>query len=303
MLPKLALPPLNIEQVIQPFTETEVYDWGLRDVHIPLIHRQTLGEDIKIAVIDSGQCEHFETQHAFYKAKNFSSSPTVLDKIGHSTFLSGILAAKKDGIGIVGVAPKAKLYYAKAIDDNSQGDPSALVNAIKWCISEEVDIITISAGMFYDFKPLGEVVGEAYKQNIIITAAVGNTGNRHFDVAYPARYPEVIGVGAYDQKHKVAPFSSRGIHVKFVMPGVNIFSTWLDNQYVRASGSSFSCPMLTGICALILANHRKRKDAKTPCNTPDEMIEHLKKYSIKLDNDPYAAGFGTVDLRNMMRIN
>lgn len=289
------LPQFTIEHVLQTFSE--VYDWGLRDLNIPDIHKKTLGNGIKVAVIDSGKSEHFETINNTVAAKNFSQSPYLTDKNGHSTFCAGIIAAEKNDEGIIGVAPKSKLYFAKAMDDSGAGAPSALVKAVNWAIAQKVDIMSISAGMFFDFKPLRRVIQRAHRKNIIIVAATGNTGTRQYDVAFPARYPEVIGVAAYDKQHKVARFSSRGTNVSFAMPGVDIYSTFLNNQFCKMSGTSMACPIMSGICALILAKHRKAPSS-TPCETPQQMMEHLKKYAKKL-NGQNETGFGNVDLKGI----
>lgn len=289
------LPKHTVERVMQTFGE--VYDWGLRDLNIPDIHKKTLGEGIKIAVIDSGKSTHFETINNTAGAANFSKSPHLTDLNGHSSFVAGIIAAEKNNQGIIGVAPKAKLYFGKAMDDAGIGEPSALVKAINWAIQQKVDIMSISAGMFFDFKPLKKIIKKAHKRNIIICAAVGNTNKRHYDVAFPARYPEVIGVAAYDRRHKVAKFSSRGTNVSFAMPGVNIYSTHLNNQFCKLSGTSMACPIMTGICALILAKHRAGT-VSTPCRTPRQMMEHLKKYAKKL-NGKNETGFGNVDLKGL----
>lgn len=299
---QLTLPTLKPEYVFQAMSE--VYDWGLRDLHIPDIHKETMGEGIVVAVIDSGQSEHFEVVNNILGGKNFSDSPVVVDKNGHATFVSGIIAAEKNNEGVIGIAPKSKIYFIKAMDDAGRGGPAQLVQAVEWAIKQKVDIISISAGMFVDFKPLLESVKKAYNKNIIIVAAAGNTGTRHYDVAYPARYSEVIGVAAYDIKHQIAKFSSRGINVSFAMPGVDIYSTWLDNQFVKNNGTSFSAPMLSGICALILAKHRKLGNkSKTPCDTPKQMLEHLIKYSIDLDGDKESSGFGTIDTKSMFLLD
>lgn len=291
------LPKLEPEFVLQ--TMSEVYDWGLQDLHIPSIHQETLGDGVSICIIDSGASEHFEVQHAIVDCANFSNASNEKDHLGHSTFVSGIIAAMKNDQGIIGVAPKTKIYFAKAMEDSGSGSPSAMVKAVDWAVSRGVDIISISAGMFVDFKPLHDAIKIAYDQNIIIVAAAGNTGSRQYDVAFPARYPEVIGVAAYDNHHQTAPFSSRGINVTCAMPGVDIYSTWLHQQYCRNNGTSFAAPILSGICALILSKHRELgHNSKTPCRTPRQMLEHLQKYAVNLDA-PNATGFGTLDMRSM----
>ncbi len=294
------LPELLPELVVQMMSET--YDWGLRDLHIPNTHKETMGEGIKIGIVDSGRSEHFELAHSISGSRNLTKSASVNDNVGHSTFVSGIIAAEKNHQGIIGVAPKSKIYFAKAIDDSGAGSPSALVRSVGWCISQKVDIISISAGMFHDFKPLRRIIKKAYDNSIIVVAATGNTGKRHFDVAFPARYKEVIGVAAYDKNHRIANFSSRGINVKFSMPGVDIYSTWLKNDYCKMSGTSFACPIMAGICALTLAKHRKNPNNQTPCTNTDQMIEHLKKYSVKL-GESTSGGFGTVDLDALISDN
>ncbi len=298
MLPTIQLPkivPIATMQVM-----SEIYDWGLLDLNIPKIHQKTMGEGIKIAIIDSGKSEHFETINNTASAKNFTQTPSVIDKNGHSSFVAGIIAAEKNNQGIIGVAPKARLYFAKGMDDAGTGQPSTLVNAIDWSINQQVDIISISAGMFFDFKPLHIVIKKAYRNNIIVVAATGNTGTRHYDVAFPARYPEVIGVAAYNKRHQVAKFSSRGMNVTCAMPGVDIYSTYLNNRFVKMNGTSFACPMLSGICALILSKHRQISIPKTPCETPKQMTEHLIKYAIDL-GDKKSLGFGTLDTQSMFR--
>lgn len=294
----VTLPPFTVKEQFQSFSE--VYDWGLQDIHIPEIHKQTLGEGIKIAVIDSGKSEHSEVAEAILGAKNFSDSPLIEDRNGHGTFVSGIIAARQNSDGIIGVAPKAMLYFAKATGDSGSGDPSALVNGIDWAIQQGVDIISISAGMFFDFKPLHQVIKKAYQKNIIVIAAVGNSASRYYDVAFPARYPEVIGVAAYDQRRQVAPFSSRGVNVDFAFPGVNIYSTYLNNGYASMNGTSFSCPLMAGVCALILSKHRQTPTDTTPCETPSQMMEHLKKYAKKLGSQN-ETGFGVVDLEELIK--
>jgi len=278
----------------------EKYDWGLLDLNVPDAHKKTLGENIKICVIDSGKPNHFELDDAIAEYKNFTDGDSVDDKLAHASFVSGILAAKTNDEGIIGVAPKSKLYIAKALNDDGTGDPAFTTNAVAWAIEQKVDLINISAGMFFDFRPLYQQVKRAYDENIIILSATGNTSNRYYDVAYPARYtPECIGVGSYSKNRKYSSFSSTGANVAFSMPGKDIYSCGLNNTFMKSSGSSFSCPIMTGVCALILARHKQVKNPSTPCETPQQMLEHLKKYAVDLgEHNKY--GFGTINLTSAL---
>ncbi|GAF97380.1 unnamed protein product, partial [marine sediment metagenome] len=146
---------------------SEVYDWGMLDLNIPQVHKKTMGENIKVGIVDSGKSEHFETIERTKAAENFSSSEYVQDRLGHSTFCAGVVAAGKNAQGVVGVAPKSELYFAKAMGDSGKGDPAGMVRAVRWLIEQKVDIISISAGLFFNFVPLHTIIKRAYKKNII----------------------------------------------------------------------------------------------------------------------------------------
>lgn len=294
---KIQIPKFEPKWIMQSLSET--YDWGSIDLKIPQVHKDIMGEGVTVAVIDSGEPDHFEVKNNILVSKNFSDARDARDWHGHSTFVSGIIAAEKNDEGIIGVAPKCKLVIAKALDDGGVCAPSSLVKAIYWCIEQKVDIISISAGMFMDFKPLHFAIQAAFQKNITVVAAAGNSGTRHGNIAFPARYPEVIAVAAYDKNRKTASFSSRGVNILVAMPGVDVYSCALNNQFCANSGTSFSAPFLTGICALILAKHKKVYDSSTPCNTPQQLMEHLKKYSVKLGAQN-ETGFGTLDVVNLL---
>lgn len=276
---------------------SEVYDWGLIDLNIPEAHKKTQGEDITIGIVDTGKSTHFETLPNTKNAKNFSPTNSENDSNGHGTVVAGIIAAAKDNQGIIGVAPQAKLICAKAMSDDGTGNPSNMVKAVEWLTEQNVNIISISSGMFFDFKPLYAAIKKAYDKNITVVAAAGNTANNYYDIAFPARYPEVIGVAAYDKKRQVAEFSSRGINVFCAAPGTDVYSTYLRNSYARMSGTSFSCPLISGVVALILSKHKHHK-SKSPCETPAQVMDHLIKYSIKL-GEKRDTGYGAIDLNKM----
>lgn len=279
-----------------------VYNWGLLDLNIPEIHKKEKGLKIKIGVIDSGVPDHKDLVNRIKNYTNVSSSNTHLDKIGHSTFVCGLIAAEYNQKGIVGVAPESSLYIAKALDDNGRGTPAQLKKAVDWCIEQSVDIISVSAGFTADYPPLHDSIKKAFHANVITIAACGNAGKQMDNVYFPARYPEVIGVAAYTKERTVADFSSRGVNVAFAMPGKDLYSTFLNNTFINSSGSSFACPILAGICALILSSHRKREASgisSSPCQNSTQMMEHLIKYSIKLGAKE-ETGFGTIDIESIM---
>jgi subtilisin family serine protease len=94
------------------------------------------------------------------------------------------------------------------------------------------------------------LIKEAVSKGIVVIAAAGNDSHA---VNYPARYDEVIAVAALDESGNLATFTSRDFTVDIVAPGTNIYSTHLNNNYCKMSGTSQSAPFVAGICALIKA--------------------------------------------------
>lgn len=148
-----------------------------------------------------------------------------------------------------------------------------LAAAIKWAHKQGLDIINLSLGARTSLGPLvARAIDEAYK-SVAIIAAVGNAGPSVDTVCYPAKYWNVIGVGAVHRNYEIADFSSRGPknpsayveeNVELVAPGVDILSNKLgagDQDLMPLSGTSMACPIVTGICALL------KQKVKSLCGT------------------------------------
>lgn len=255
---------------------SETADWGLLMAGIPDAHKYSKGKGIRVAVLDTGCPNHLDVTENLDGAFNASLSPTATDKAGHGTHVAGIIAALENGIGVIGIAPEAKIIPIKVLGDNGLSGFDTIERGIRIAMAQSVDIINLSLGS--PIEPpasFHEAVKEAAAKGIFIFAAAGNDAG---NVNWPARYPETIAVGAIDHKGNLATFSSRGPEMHVAGPGVNIYSTYLDNQYAVLSGTSQATPFIAGVAALILSWQRANP-SMPPIKTVQDMLHRLDDLS------------------------
>ncbi|WP_176560068.1 S8 family serine peptidase [Brevibacillus dissolubilis] len=238
-------------------SEAQSTPWGIRAIGADLVQPQKeTGEKIKIAVFDTGIAPHTDLSvtEAVYFGENIS---TTSDDNGHGTHVAGTIAALNNNSGVVGVAPNAELYSVKVLDQNGSGSYSQVIEAIDWAIDQKIDIISMSFGGSTYSQALHEAVQAADNQGILLIAAAGNGGQGEETETYPARYPEVLSVGAINQSYKRAYFSSMGEELDLVAPGSTVLSTTMDGGTGTKSGTSMAAPHVTGAAALIWRADRK----------------------------------------------
>lgn len=264
------------------------------DNRVPEKWCNSFGEDVKVAVIDTGWSDH--------KSLNFSLKASAVgdsgkDKIGHGTHVAGIIAAKDIGIGISGIAPKCQLAGIKAVP----GDWFQLSNALRQARRWGAHVINFSCGT--GDAPTREFLTSldaCYQSGIIVVASAGNSRIAGQNtITYPARCDNVIPVAALTGEMIDAPFSASGSELErgYSMPGVEIASTWLGNNYAKCSGTSTAAPQITGIIALILGKHFKDQGSTPIGQGPSRVegiIQHLD-WACQSLGDPLLFGRGYID--------
>ena len=198
-----------------------------------------------------------------------------IDRQGHGTHVAGIIGAIKNGSGIVGVAPSCKLICIKVLSDNGHGGYASIEQGIQKAMDCGAHIINMSLGA--SVAPpdsLRSKIQEATGRGIIIVAAAGNDSGA---VNYPAKYPEVIAVGAIDENGNLADFSSHGSEISVVAPGVNIYSTYLNNQFAVLRGTSQASPFIAGICALLLSQDMQNNNGQRTILSIQGMLDALNQ--------------------------
>ena len=297
---KTTLPEYTINEELS--TLSQRIDWGLKQLNVPATWSITKGEGITAMVIDTGHPVHPDIGDNAIPGKNCIPGEPIEDENGHHSHCTGIICAKDNGIGMVGVAPEAKSISVKALAKNGSGSYTGLCDALDYAIEMKPDVVSMSLGGPSPNKQMRDRIKKLYEMNIPVVCAAGNSGLG--GVGYPAAYPETIAIAAYDKNGKIARFSSVGDKVEWAAPGVNIYSTYLNNGYASLSGTSMACPFITGVICLMLAKHRKQEKATgmNDCKTVAQIREHLLKYTHDKGavGKDWSWGYGVVDVEKLM---
>ncbi len=201
---------------------------------------------------------------------------------GHGTPVAGLIAAANNGVGMIGVAPGIKIMALRAGTASGYLEEDDVAEAIVYAIDNGAKIINMSFGDVAFSYLLRDVIRYGVERGVIFVASAGNDGNDVFQ--YPAAYDETIAVGATDFQNNLAPFSSYGIKIDLVAPGVDLLSLKIGNNYGPVSGTSFSAPLVSGALALLWSLF--------PGATPDELKGMLTTGAVDLGTPGWDATFG-----------
>lgn len=197
-----------------------------------------------------------------YQTPTQSNNP--IDRMGHGTHVAGTIAAVgNNGIGVIGVAWRAKVMAVKGLDDSGFGLDSTLGPAIIYAANNGAEVISNSWAGQGSSQTISDAISYAYNLGAVIVAAAGNNSDdaRNY---FPANLPQVITVSAWNPNGFLAPFSNWGSKIDVAAPGVDILSlraagtslgTPLTSDYTRADGTSMATPHVSGVAALILSQH------------------------------------------------
>lgn len=226
--------------------------------HIPWnIERVGFGDGTgkTVWVIDSGvDTDHPDLNVDLAKSRSFIYGITsVEDGFGHGTKVSGIIAAKNNGSGMIGVASNATVVALRVFDDAGLGTTARVVSAINYAVTngQPGDVINISLGGGIS-STLDHTVKIAAEKGFRFAIAAGNSGIDCSSTS-PARLdaPNVYTVSAVNTYNQLWESSNFGAPIDFAAPGVNITTTTLRGGIVAGcNGTSFATPHVAGILLL-----------------------------------------------------
>jgi subtilisin len=246
------------------------------------------GTGVGIAVLDTGiDFNHPDlvTNIASSTFKNcVSNIATAQDDNGHGTHVAGMIAAANNSIGVVGVAPEAKLYAVKVLDSTGSGTWSSVICGVDWVTANakalNIKVANMSLGGtgasdnncgLSNSDALHRAICNSAAQGVTYVVAAGNSAvnaTQHVPAAYDDAVITVSALAdsdgqfggfgtstSYGADDTFAKFSNYGTPVDVAAPGVNIYSTWKGGTYNTISGTSMATPHVAGAAALYLKNN------------------------------------------------
>jgi len=293
------------------------------------------GRGVVVAVLDTGVA--YRNWHQFRRSPDLGGTRFVdpydfvagnrfpVDQNGHGTFVASIVAeATNNGIGLTGLAYGASIMPVRVLDAGGLGDESTIARGIRYAATHGAQVINLSL----EFSPdevssatqIPDIVGAINFANQRGVSVVGAAGNDQTDeIAYPARTPKVISVGATTRDRCLADYSNGGAGLDLVAPGggsdaimpadpdchpdrslPSIYQlTLLDPPHWTRFGypggifgTSMSSPEVAAAVALVIASGVLGRHP-----TPDQILQRLEQTAVTLGgskpNPSY--GYGLLD--------
>lgn len=268
--------------------------------------------DVDIAIIDTGlDSDHPDLRidpngvRFYLQVIWIRSDGNWEDDNGHGTHVGGTAAAIDNGLGVVGVAPGARLTAVKVLDKRGSGSLSAVIAGVDWVAAraDRFEVANMSLGGGFS-QALNDAVKNAVNKGVVFVVAAGNSAT-DASTQSPASEPTAITVSAladsngspggggpatsYGADDTFATFSNYGPVIDICAPGVDILSTY-PGGYAIGSGTSMASPHVAGAAALYIAYNGLTKTAAGV----EAVADALKNSGWRLNDSEYIIG-GTAD--------
>ncbi len=207
------------------------------------------GKGVTIAILDTGVENHPAITATVVRTELVPLPDDPAAQNGHGTAVASLIVGSHQLVP--GVAPGADLLSIRVADDAGVSNSFTLARGIMDAIDAGAQIINISMGSYGDSPLLHDAVQAAADAGVVIVAAAGNDAMPA--LAYPAAYPEVLGVGAVDATGTHLDFSNTGDGIAASAPGFGINAAWTGDSLVSFSGTSASVPIVGGAIAATMS--------------------------------------------------
>lgn len=205
-------------------------------------------------IIDSGiQLNHPDLNVDVARSRSFLSTTTSPDdQYGHGTSVAGVIGAKNNTIGSVGVAAGAKVASLRVMDANGAGSVSNVIKALNYVATtgRAGDVVNLSLGASPS-TTLDNAVRAVADKGIFVTIAAGNSAANAANYS-PARvdYNRVFTVSGMQSNLSFWGRSNWGTPVDYTAPGSGVYTTAKGSSYATCGGTSFASPHVAAVLLL-----------------------------------------------------
>jgi serine protease len=291
------------------------------------------GKGVTVAILDTGVA--YRNWKNFRKAPDFSGTKFVhpydfvannsfpLDREGHGTFVAGVVAESTDNrLGLTGIAYGASIMPVRVLAADGTGDATTISKGIRYAANHGAQVINLSLEFdisinSHDIPGILSAIRYAHRKGALVVAASGNEGIEQ--IAYPARAPDVVAVGATTRDRCLADYSNGGQRLALVAPGGGEDSTLSKDPNCHPTrnlpnivqmtfgnpsnpdkfgyprdwfGTSMAAPHVAAVAALVIASGVLGRHP-----SPDRVLTRLEQTAAPLGgskpNSNY--GYGLVD--------
>jgi len=240
--------------------------WGLGYVNAADAWALSTGQGVMIAVIDTGVSSGGDDGLANLVSGHdyVSGDYYAYDQDGNGTHVAGIINQRtQNSEGTAGLAYSAVILPIRACaaidsDGASDCDDDDLVDAVDYAVRNGVDVIQLSASGLDYSEALADAVADAWDAGVFVVAGAGNDGSD--TLTWPAAYDGVVAVGALDENHDIASFSTVSDDLKLLAPGEDILAESFTSLRGRGnyqtrtmSGTSMAAAHVAATAALLMS--------------------------------------------------
>lgn len=296
-----------------------------KQLHMDAVYELGLtGRNVNVCVLDTGIFYHKDFDNRLLEFIDFTGRDgrRCYDDSGHGTHVCGILAGsgRASRGRYQGIAPEAGLIVGKILNRNGKGQMQDLFHALEWILENHLQygirIVNISIGIpeksdsVKDREKrelLHSYIQQFFQLGILVVTAAGNLGPARNSLSILGESTQTICVGCHDgninfpNSKKCEIYSGRGPSIyslrkpDVVAPGTEIISCSNQNPsgYIKKSGTSMACPIVSGLAALVLERY--------PAMGIENLMAKIRGGTIDLEEPWSKQGYGMVDGEKLFR--